>query len=510
MATSFARSADFGFDKAAGEPCRHLADDFGCSVHDRLRDLGMPGCTTYDCFGAGQQLSQVTYAGRDWRTHPGTAPQMFGALARMRALHEMLWYLTEARPLAPSLAADLAAAYDATLAPHRGSAPTTWRRWTWTRTATGSPRCCAGSSGLVRGDGPDRRGADLAGARLRGADLRRCDLRGALLVGADLRDADLSLADLIGADLRGADVARRRPGRGAVPDPVPGERRPGRRRDPAAGVAGPAGALDGRLMPEGDTVWRTALHLDQALSGEVLLETDFRVPAHATLDLSGRTVEATVARGKHLLTRIGADHTLHTHLKMEGSWHLYKPGTAWRRPAHEARVVLRTEEWTAVGFALGVVEVVARDAEDTVVGHLGPDLLGPDWDEDEALRRLRADPSRPVADAILDQRNLAGIGNLYKNELCFLAGAHPRLPVSEVADLPRLVRRARTALEANKNRVEQTLTGDTRRGKQTWVYRRDKQPCRRCGTRIRVDMQGPETQERATYWCPACQPDPLR
>ncbi|QWZ09172.1 Fpg/Nei family DNA glycosylase [Nocardioides panacis] len=261
-------------------------------------------------------------------------------------------------------------------------------------------------------------------------------------------------------------------------------------------------------MPEGDTVWRTALHLDKALSGQVLLETDFRVPAHATLDLSGRTVQATVARGKHLLTRIGPDHSLHTHLKMEGSWHLYRPGTGWRRPAHEARVVLRTEEWTAVGFALGVVEVVARDAEDTVVGHLGPDLLGPDWDEAEALRRLRSDPSRPVADALLDQRNLAGIGNLYKNELCFLAGAHPRLPVCEVPDLPRLVRRARTALEANKNRVEQTLTGDTRRGKQTWVYRRDKQPCRRCGTRIRVDLQGPEGQERATYWCPACQPPP--
>jgi endonuclease-8 len=261
-------------------------------------------------------------------------------------------------------------------------------------------------------------------------------------------------------------------------------------------------------MPEGDTVWRAALHLHRALSGQVLLATDFRVPAHATLDLSGRTVEETVARGKHLLTRIGADHTLHTHLKMEGSWHLYKPGTSWRRPAHEARVVLRTEEWTAVGFALGVVEVVARDAESTVVGHLGPDLLGPDWDEDEALRRLRADPSRPVADAILDQRNLAGIGNLYKSELCFLAGVHPRVPVCDVTDLPRLVRRARTALEANKNRVEQTLTGDTRRGRQTWVYRRDKQPCRRCGTRIRVDMQGPETQERATYWCPSCQPAP--
>jgi endonuclease-8 len=265
-------------------------------------------------------------------------------------------------------------------------------------------------------------------------------------------------------------------------------------------------------MPEGDTVWRTALHLDKALTGAVLTETDFRVPAHATLDLSGQRVEATVARGKHLLTRIGpgdgTGHTLHTHLKMEGSWHLYKPDSRWRRPAHEARVVLRTEQWTAVGFALGVVEVVARDAEDTVVGHLGPDLLGPDWDEDEALRRLLADPSRPVADAILDQRNLAGIGNLYKSELCFLAGAHPRLPVGDVPDLPRLVRRARSALDANKERVEQTLTGDTRRGQTTWVYRRDKQPCRRCGTRIRVDQQGPELQERATYWCPSCQPEP--
>jgi endonuclease VIII len=215
-----------------------------------------------------------------------------------------------------------------------------------------------------------------------------------------------------------------------------------------------------------------------------------------------------VSRGKHLLTRIGDAHTLHTHLRMEGAWHLYRPGTRWRRPAHEARVVLRTERWTAVGFALGIVEVVPREAEPSVVGHLGPDLLGPDWDEAEALRRLRADPSREVADALLDQRNLAGIGNLYKSELCFLAGVHPRLPVGEVPDLPRLVRRARAALMANKDRVEQTLTGDLRKGRQTWVYRRDGQPCRRCGTPVLVDVQGPRTQERATYWCPTCQPEP--
>ena len=231
-------------------------------------------------------------------------------------------------------------------------------------------------------------------------------------------------------------------------------------------------------MPEGDTVWRTALHLDRALSGDLLVETDFRVPAHATLDLAGHRVESTVARGKHLLTRISpgagtgdqTGHTLHTHLKMEGAWHLYAPDTRWRRPAHEARVVLRTTGWTAVGFALGVVEVVAG--------------------------------------AILDQRNLAGLGNLYRCELCFLAGVHPRLPVGEVPDLPRLLRRARAALEANKERVEQTLTGDLRRGRQTWVHRRDRQTCRRCGSRIQVDRQGPEGQERATYWCPACQPEP--
>ena len=261
-------------------------------------------------------------------------------------------------------------------------------------------------------------------------------------------------------------------------------------------------------MPEGDTVWRTARTLDQALTGKVLLATDFRVPALATLDLGGLAVERTFARGKHLLTRIGPDHTLHTHLKMEGSWHLYRPESRWKRPAHEARVVLRTEDWTAVGFALGIVEVVGRSDESAALPPLGPDLLGPDWDEDEARRRLLSDPERAVGDALLDQSNLAGIGNMYKAELCFLAGVSPWLAVGQVPDLLRLVRRARQVLEANKERVEQTTTGDLRRGRQLWVYRRDKQPCRRCGTPIRVAMQGPKTQERATYWCPTCQPAP--
>jgi endonuclease VIII len=257
-------------------------------------------------------------------------------------------------------------------------------------------------------------------------------------------------------------------------------------------------------MPEGDTVWRTARHLDQALSGSVLTETDFRVPAIATVSLAGQRVESTTSRGKHLLTRIG-DHVLHTHLKMEGAWHLYRPGTPWRRPAHEARVVLLTEDRVAVGFALGVVELVPANEVESVVGHLGPDLLGPGFDEDEAVRRLQADPTTSIGDALLDQRLVAGVGNLYRSELCFVAGVLPTRPVGDVPDVRRIVRRAKAMLEANKERVEQTTTGDLRKGRQTWVYGRLNERCRRCGTRIVMSEQGPEGMERVVFYCPTCQ-----
>lgn len=261
-------------------------------------------------------------------------------------------------------------------------------------------------------------------------------------------------------------------------------------------------------MPEGDTVWRTARHLDQALSGHVLLGCDVRVPAYATTDLTGRRVLETVARGKHLLTRVGDDAslTVHTHLRMEGAWHLYRPGTRWQRPAHQARIVLRTEPWVAVAFSLGVVEIVATADEAAVVGHLGPDLLGDDWDLDRAVERFDADPTRAIADALLDQRLVAGIGNIYKNELCFLRGIHPWRPVGDVADLAGMLLRAKQLLEANKFRVEQTTTGDLRPGALHYVYRRAGMPCRRCATLIEVDQQGPSPRERATYWCPRCQP----
>lgn len=259
-------------------------------------------------------------------------------------------------------------------------------------------------------------------------------------------------------------------------------------------------------MPEGDTVFRAADRLDRALSGHVLTTSELRVPQHATAVLEGVTVIETASRGKHLLTRFDSGLTLHTHLKMEGSWHVYRPGDAWRRPAYQARVVLGTDTATAVGFSLGVVELVLTADEHAIVGHLGPDLLGSDWDPGEAVRRLAAAPDREIVEALLDQRNLAGIGNMYAAELCFLAGVHPLSPVTRVADLDRLVRRAHQMLLLNKERAVQSTTGDLRPRQRMRVYRRDRSPCRRCGAPIRVAMRGEPGRDRATYWCPRCQP----
>lgn len=257
-------------------------------------------------------------------------------------------------------------------------------------------------------------------------------------------------------------------------------------------------------MPEGDTVWLTARNLNTALAGQVLTGCDLRVPALSTIDLTGETIHEVRSRGKHLLHRIG-DLSLHSHLKMEGSWHLYRPDTPWRRPAFEARAVLRTEEWVAVGFALGILELVTREEEHTVVGHLGPDLLG-EWDEEDALARLRSNPSVPIFVALLEQRNLAGIGNEYANELCFLSGLLPTRPVGEVKDLPKVLALARRLLQANRERVERTTTGDTRPGNRAWVYGRAGKPCRRCGTVIQTAKLGPTPLLlRDSYWCSRCQ-----
>lgn len=255
-------------------------------------------------------------------------------------------------------------------------------------------------------------------------------------------------------------------------------------------------------MPEGDTVFRAAHQLDRALTGGTITRSDFRVPQHATADLRGLPVHSTIPRGKHLLTRIG-DYTVHTHLGMDGVWQVGPPGQKWRRPGHLARVVLGTATREAVAFDLKITALVPTAREDDVVGHLGPDLLGPDWDPDEAVRRLATDPDRNLGLALLDQTNLAGIGNVYRSEILFLFGLHPHVPVSGARDLHRMVARAHQLLFANRMRVERTTTGDTAPGRRTWVYgRRRDAPCLRCGTPIRRE----ELEGRPVYWCPSCQP----
>jgi endonuclease-8 len=264
-------------------------------------------------------------------------------------------------------------------------------------------------------------------------------------------------------------------------------------------------------VPEGDTVFRAARLLHRTLSGRVLARSDFRVPQHATADLSGGVVAETISRGKHLLTRVDGPGdeawSLHTHLKMEGAWRVFSPGERWSRPAHQARVVLEVDGGScAVGFSLGIVELVPRHEEHALVGHLGPDLLGPDWDEDVAVARLLELAERPVGESLLDQTRLAGVGNMYMAELCFTHGVHPARPVGEVRDLRRLVRRAHQMLSVNKERPVQSTTGNLRERERMWVYRRDRSPCRRCGTPIEVAMLGPLERQRAAYWCPRCQP----
>jgi endonuclease-8 len=251
-------------------------------------------------------------------------------------------------------------------------------------------------------------------------------------------------------------------------------------------------------------VWLTARRLHEALAGKVLTRSDFRVPRFATADLSGQTVTEAISRGKHLLTRTDAGVTVHTHLRMDGSWRV-RPATERVTGGHRIRLILANGTWQAVGYLLGVVEILPTATEHTVVGHLGPDLLGPDWDPAEAERRLRASPARPVGEALLDQRNLAGIGNIFATEVLFLRGLSPWRPVGEADDLRALVDLAQRLLDANKERPGIITTGSRRRGEETWIYGRAGQPCRRCGITIGRAQQGDPGEERVRAWCPNCQ-----
>jgi endonuclease VIII len=261
-------------------------------------------------------------------------------------------------------------------------------------------------------------------------------------------------------------------------------------------------------MPEGNTVWLTARTLRRALAGDPLTTADLRVADYATADLTRRRVIDVLPRGKHLLMRIEGGVTLHTHLRMDGAWRLYPAGRTVGDARDDVRVVLATSSTTAVGYRLHDVVLLPTADENSLVGHLGPDLLGPNWNAAEAARRLAAQARRPIGEALLDQRNLAGAGNVYKAESCFLRGISPWTPVAEVPDLGALVAVIHRLLSANRERYRHVTTGDPRPGHQLWVFDRAGRPCRRCGAAVQAAWQGDPPYRRLSYWCRSCQPGP--
>jgi len=261
-------------------------------------------------------------------------------------------------------------------------------------------------------------------------------------------------------------------------------------------------------VPEGDAVWRTARRLHVALAGQVLTASDLRVPRLATSDLSGRSTIEVVPRGKHLLHRIEGDLTLHSHLRMEGRWRIHR---ASRPPAaadrHTVRAVLCTSEHVAIGNSLGMLDLVRTSQEDRVVGHLGPDLLDPAFDRDLALANVASDSRRTITEALLDQRNLAGIGTIFASEPLFLHGVHPWASVANVGSQmsATLVDTARRLLVLSCRMGRTTITGRSDTVDDAWVHGRMGLPCKRCGDTVRMAPIGQQPRERVIFSCPTCQ-----
>ena len=268
-------------------------------------------------------------------------------------------------------------------------------------------------------------------------------------------------------------------------------------------------------MPEGDTIFRSASVLRRALAGQEITRFESALAPLASVRLEGRCVERVDARGKHLLMLFSGDLVLRTHMRMSGSWHLYRPGERWRRPRSCARILLVTAPFEAVAFGVHDAEFVkASDLDRTAAGRVGPDLLAGHVDADEVIRRARTFGHSTMGELLLNQRVAAGVGNVFKSEVLFLAGVHPDTPAGSVPErtLREVFRLAQDALAANVDRTGQGITtrrrttGRSAPGEGLWVYGRAGRPCRRCGASIAFRRQG--TGARSTYWCPACQPAP--
>ena len=266
-------------------------------------------------------------------------------------------------------------------------------------------------------------------------------------------------------------------------------------------------------MPEGDTVYLAAKRLDAALGSATIESSEFRLPSLATVDLTGRAVREVRPYGKHLLFRFDDATTLHTHFRMDGTWHLYRPDERWRGgPGHQVRIVLRTAKTVAVGYRLHDVALVPTAQEADLIGHLGPDILDDRWDSDEVIDRLDRHGQLTMASALVDQRIVAGIGNIYRCESLFLTGVHPWRTVADVDATTRLacVESARRLMMGNRDRASQSTTGDERRAH--FVYGRSGRNCYRCGSRISakrspsVHEDSGAANEQIVAWCPTCQP----
>jgi endonuclease VIII len=261
-------------------------------------------------------------------------------------------------------------------------------------------------------------------------------------------------------------------------------------------------------VPEGDTVHRTADRLDAALRGAVVERAELRWPSVPDVDLAGSRTLEVVARGKHLLHRFDTGSTLHTHLRMEGQWRVEHPGPATDRALrrHDLRAAVLTGRWSALGLRLGMVDLVPTARESELVGHLGPDVLGPDWDAAVAAERVTSARGL-IGDTLLDQRVLAGVGTFWASEILFLERV---LPWVRAGDLDRdrvqaLLERLHRLMAAARRTGWQASTGIQRSGEEAYVHARSGRPCRRCGDTVRVAMTGVAPRQRTLFSCPTCQ-----
>jgi endonuclease-8 len=273
-------------------------------------------------------------------------------------------------------------------------------------------------------------------------------------------------------------------------------------------------------MPEGDTIFRSARRLHRALAGKTVTVFDSVYPALMRVDhdtpLAGRTIEGVAARGKHLMVTFSGDLVLHTHMRMNGSWHVYRPGERWRAPRHDMRVRLATATIEAIAFNVPVAEFLTTEQlrRHELIQSLGPDLADPSFDPKDVRRRLATMADAELHDALLNQRVLAGIGNVLKSETLFVARVSPFIRVSQLTDeaFERLMSAARRLMAMNITdstsipRHGRATTGSLDQRANLFVYGRSGRACRRCGTAINVRKTGADA--RLTYWCPHCQPLP--